>query len=458
MRKAEAQRQAEAEFEQERRAREEALAARQQTGGFAPVKTRGDDETAATRKPGPPPLPEEDQKLVDAWWAEVSPVYMGKGGLEQAEWLLARTVAFLDEQPLLFRHLEIHDEFLLEIGPALNRAGLMASHHALLLRLRREQPEVYAKGFGYWDTDLLVEALRAGRRDDIPACLTLFRQHPVRFVDDFSLVVDLLAWQGCESELRGLLEPTAAMIDESDEVINGGFGMCWLVNLAMFPILELGDTSADSLEELCDRVMALGYLRDDRDNRKWLRRVALMALPTEMAAGLDLDQAHSVAFDDDVAWSFAGWLRRTKCLTWSSARFLAEAMLKYWGWLADANGGATRAGRKGSKASGKANSRGTFGLDEGRLREYLNECCREFFGIGAYAVLPALQAFHYFTEYLVARSWLDGTRAAQLQGFAERDFEVIRQQVGADTTPFRIYPTYAALIGGMDGSMEEVRA
>jgi hypothetical protein len=37
-----------------------------------------------------------------------------------------------------------------------------------------------------------------------------------------------------------------------------------------------------------------------------------MALPAEVEAGLDLKQAHSVQFDGDVAWSFAGWLRRTR--------------------------------------------------------------------------------------------------------------------------------------------------
>ena len=37
----------------------------------------------------------------------------------QLGWLLERTLAFLDEQPPLFRYLHLHEEFLLEIGPKL---------------------------------------------------------------------------------------------------------------------------------------------------------------------------------------------------------------------------------------------------------------------------------------------------------------------------------------------------
>jgi hypothetical protein len=394
-----------------------------------------------------PLLPPDDQKIVDAWWAEVSPVYMKRGGLDRPEWLLERTVAFLDEHPRLFPHLDLQMEFLLEVGPALDRVGLMDSHHALLRRLRDEQPEAYEDNFGYWDLDLLVDALQTGNRQDIPACLKLFRENPIQFVDEFAKVVNLLAWQGCESELRDLLEPTANAIYESDEVVDGGFGMHWLTILAMLPILELGDTSAASLEKLYDRVMAVGFIDDNLENREWLLDGALMALPTELEAALNLNQPPSEKFIPAVGWSFTGWLRRNKGLPWTSARFLAESMLTYWDSRAYGNNG-TRT--KGSKASGKSSTDCTFGLDEKRLSDYFLGECQEFFGISAITVVPALQALHFFTEYLVARGGIDSTRAAQLQAFAQREFDVIKKEVGENSAPYRIYPTYAALVGAME--------
>ena len=449
MHRAEEQRRAEAAVEVVRRARDEERSASEQARVPAPVGTLDgefvDDSAAqAALKLGWPPLPAESQQLVDAWWAEVNPVYMGKDWLEQSGWLLERTVAFLDQQPQLFRYLHLHDEFLLEVGPKLDRAGRKADHCALLLRLRGEQPEVYSQCFGYWDLDLLAEALRAGRREDIPACLALFRQEPLRFIDEFAQVVDLLAWHGCEAELRGLLEPTAAVIEDSADVINGDFGMRWLTNLAMFPLLELGDDSPVALEDMCRQVMAVGYLRDDQPNREWLRRGVQMALPTEAEAGLDLKQSHSVQFDGDVAWSFAGWLRRTKGLGWTSARFLAEAMLNYWHWAVNER----KIGKTGGKKGGKTQAADSFGLDTGCFRDFLDDYCQDFFGIRTMAVLPAIHAYHYFTEYLVARGHLDGVQASRLQIAATVDFERIRNLVGANDPIYRIYPTCEKLISG----------
>jgi hypothetical protein len=409
-----------------------------------------DNEDDATLKLGWPPLPAESQQLVDAWWAEVKTVYQDWDGREQAGWLLERAVAFLDEHPHLFRYLHLHDEFLLELGAALDFEGRMADHHKLLLRLRGEQPDVYSLGFGYWDLVLLVDALQAGRREDIPACLALFRQEPIPFIDQFAEVVDLLAWHGCEAELRGLLEPTAAVIEDSPGVFDGDFGMRWLTNLAMFPYLERGDDSPEAFEDMCQRVMAVGYIRDDQDNREWLRRGVLMALPTEAEASLDLNQSHSIQFHGDLAWSFAGWLRRTKRLEWSSARFLGEAMLNYWHWTEkkDGNSGGKSGEKKKGKKSGKTKAADTFGLGAGCLRDFLSDYCQDFFGIRTAAALPAMQAYHYFTEYLVARGHLGEVQASQLHTDAGAEFECIRGVVGDNNPAYRVHPTYEELISG----------
>ena len=144
LRRAEEKRRAEAEVEAARRARDEQRAAWEQARVPASAGSLDDefanDSTAMAVRLGWPPLTVESQKLVDAWWEEVSPVYMGKDVLKQSGWLLERTVAFLDEHPQLFRYLLLHDEFLFEVGASLDRAGRMADHRELLLRLRGEQP------------------------------------------------------------------------------------------------------------------------------------------------------------------------------------------------------------------------------------------------------------------------------------------------------------------------------
>jgi Protein of unknown function (DUF1186) len=384
-------------------------------------------------EPDWPPLPPEDQRLVQNWRKEVWPVYAGKGGKEQWGWLLERTLAFLDQQPRLFRYLYLHEEFLFEVGGALARAGRMEDYLALLLRLRREAPEAYFPCFGYYDHDLIAEALRTGRREGIPDYLDLFRQHPVNHIDEFADVVNLLAWRGCEMELRTLLEPTAQTISDSPDVLGGTFGLLWLTHLAMIPFLEAGDDPAQSIDQLCQATAAVGYLeQDSASNRNWLRRAVRLAAQSPAEAGLDLKRWKNEAFQDEVGWNFTGWVRRSKGLSWTSARFLAHALLNYWGW---------------NDPEEKKPAR-PFGLNEKRLDHYLAQGCRDFIRLKPVQSLSTLQALHYFTEYLVAQGYFNAAEAGRWQSVAARFFETLQDVMDVSDPTSGMFPTYAALVAG----------
>jgi hypothetical protein len=373
---------------------------------------------------------EADQQLVDAWWENVSPVYTSTDNDAKCGWLLERTHAFLDKQPRLFRYLDLHEEFLFELGARLARAGRMDDHLALLRRLRKEQPEMYLQCFGFFDVGLLSDALRTGRREDIPACLDLFQQHPIREIDQFAKVVDLLAWRGYEAELRALLEPTAQTIADSPDVIDGDFGLLWLTHLAIFPFLEARDDSEQALDHLWQTTSATGFFDDtEGSNREWLGRAVKMASRSVTEAHLDLKDTKNKWLQNDVGWSFTGWARRTNGLAWSSARFLAIALLDYWAWR--------------EKPKKKASP---FGLSEDRLDHYLAQCCRSFVGPNSVRALSTLQAFHYFTEYLAAHDYFSGANAARLQTTPARLYETIRDAVDACDCAYWICPTYEALI------------
>ena len=396
-----------------------------------------DDEVATesedSREPDWPPLPAEDQQLVDAWWKEVWPVYAGKGGKENGGWLLERTLEFLDQQPRLFRYLYLYEEFLFEMGGALARAGRMEDHLALLRRLRREQPETYFQCFGYYDHDLIAEAIRTGRREEIPTCLDLFRQHPVKHIDQLSDVVDLLAWRGCEMELRELLEPTAQTAAGSPDVLGGDFGLLWLTELTMFPFLETGDDSPEVVNQMCQAVFAVGYLDEsNQGNHEALRRQLRLASRPPTEAGLDVKQRGDEWWFHDIGWSFTGWAHRTKALPWTSARFLADALLDYWRW----------------KDEEQKRASDPFGLSETRLDHYLARRCRDLHWPKGVRALSTLQAFHYFTEYLVAHGHLSAADAGGLQSATARSYETIRGAVDACDPAYRICPTYDALIAG----------
>lgn len=395
-----------------------------------PTDESPDEATKSTaRGPDWPPLSDADQQLVDAWWKEVGPVYTGRGGRKPHGWLLERVLAFLDQQPRLFRYLYLHEEFLFELGAALARAECTGDYLALLRRLRDEQPEMYFECFGYYDEDLLTEALRTGRREEIPACLRLFQEHPVKHIDHFARVVDLLAWRGYEPELKALLEPTARKIDDSPEVLAGEFGLEWLTNLAMFPFLEAGDASPAAMDRLREAAMVPGYLSDDAANRHWLARAVILSSRSPAEAGLDLNATGYKWLHDDVGWGFAGWLRRTRGLAWSSARLLADALLRYWAWKEE-----------------RKKPTSPFGLSKERLDHYLAQCCGDFMCINGVRALSTLQAFHYFTDYLVANDCFNPADALRLQAAAASFYETIRSAVDSCDSGYRLCPTYQALI------------
>jgi hypothetical protein len=377
-----------------------------------------------------PPLSEADQQLVDAWWKEAGPVYMGRDRSKECGRLLDRVLAFLDQHPRLFRYLYLHEELLFELGASLARADRMGDYLELLRRLRDEQPEMYFQCFGYYDEDLLTEALRTGRREEIPACLRLFREHPSKHIDQFARVVDLLAWRGCETELKELLEPTAHPVADSPDVLGGAFGLQWLADLAIFPFLEAGDDSPPAVDRMCEVARDSGYLSvDDTRNRDWLARMVILSSRSPAEACLDLKDTRNERLHEEVGWSFAGWLRRTKGLTWSSARFLSNALADYWAWRED---------RKKPTSS--------YGLSENRLDHYLAQRCRDFICLNGVSALSTLQAFHYLTEYLVAHGYFNTADALQLQAAAGTLYETIRDAVDSCDSGYRICPTYEALI------------
>ena len=420
----------EAEWE---RMRKEQDALRVEDEPFETVEGSG-----ASREPDWPPLSPDDQELVDAWWAEVHPVYTAKRGLEKSDWLLERVLAFLNSQPRLFRYLDLHEEFLFELEGALARAGHRPDHLALLRRLRREQPEMYLLCFGYHDMDLLAEALRTGQREEISELLELFRAHPIRHIDEFAKVVDLLAWRGCEPELRALLEPTAVTIAESSEVIDGDFGLLWLTEMTIFPFLEAADDSPAALDRLGETVGAVGL--DDvtrADVREWLRRAVAMASPSAAPPNWDLAGTSDRRFQTDLSWHFTGWMRRTKGLTWIGARFLARALLDYLNWNSkeDRRKPATKSSRKGFP-----------GLNETGLDSYLAQRCRDIICINGVSAMSTLQAFHGFTEYLAAHDALDASAAVELQSAVERLYALLLEAVDHLDVARSLCPNYAALI------------
>ncbi|HXJ55543.1 MAG TPA: hypothetical protein VNU68_02655, partial [Verrucomicrobiae bacterium] len=95
---------------------------------------------------------------------------------------------------------------------------------------------------------------------------------------------------------------------------------------------------------------------------------------------------------------------------------------------------------------------GPFGLNEKRLDRYLAQRCRIFFYLKGVRAVSTVQAFHYFTQYLVAHDYFSAAEAGRLQSAAKGLFETIRGAVDICDPAYRLCPTYAALIAGAEAA------
>ena len=139
----------------------------------------GDDEE---KSPFPqidltlPELTPEDQALVDAWWAKVEPLWT------QEDWdareIHRHVIAFLEAHPRLFVHLRLDDELIFTLGGEYARLREWGTYVQLLMRLRREQPQMYVRSHPYYDFDIIVELILQGRQAEVPAYFNFFKQYP----------------------------------------------------------------------------------------------------------------------------------------------------------------------------------------------------------------------------------------------------------------------------------------
>ena len=203
------------------------------------------------------------------------------------------------------------------------------------------------------------------------------------------------------------------------------------------------------MDRLREVAFAVGYLdADNPENIEWLRRAVWFASRPVLEAGLELKNAAGDWYRNDVAWGFCGWAHRTKGLAWASARFLSTALLDYWEWE---NPHRKKPPRKPQKALDP------FRLDPTHLDHYLAQRCRGFLYMKGFRVLSILQAFHYFTEFLVAHGYHNAEDAHSLQTTCAKLYEAARCLADACDSGYWICPTYDTLIAVPNATPAEAR-
>ena len=89
-----------------------------------------------------PEIGEEENALVDAWWAAYK-------GMKHPDKIIRHLDGFFQAHPNLVPNLELHHEVLFELGGRLVEAGRASDYIELLQRVRKDFPDAYLKSFSY---------------------------------------------------------------------------------------------------------------------------------------------------------------------------------------------------------------------------------------------------------------------------------------------------------------------
>jgi hypothetical protein len=372
-----------------------------------------DEETSpesgadAGEDPVPYPQPPEDlpalspaaNALVEEWW-ETAKTFFGK--TRDADAMLLHLTRFMDRHPALVAHLELEHEYLFELGGELGRRREWSRYADLLLRFRTEHPEAYARSFGYFDYDLIVEQLVRGRPGDIPRFFHFFHQYPDSDVDNAWRVIELLAWTGLQDALFEFVKPLPPPPETPPDTCGFSISPEWLGFAQYVPFLDARADPATAARELVEAMDSL-IVRDgpcgEEDSVEFELRRCL-----EPSATGDFrtcrKRAEVAEFYRGVAWNFRGFLHASKGFPWARSHFLAQTLERHW-----------RRRAEGGKP------RDPFPFDAQDMETFVCRTCRNFTVIDGVRAASFLEAVWHFADYLpacglVAESERDRVREA----------------------------------------------
>lgn len=325
-----------------------------------------------------PDLPPGQDRLVTEWWAATKPFFKKR----DADAMLAHLTRFMDQHPDLVAHLELEHEYLFEMGAELGRRREWSRYAELLLRLRGQHPEAYARGFGYFDYDLILEQLVCGRTADVGLFFNFFNQYPESDIDNASRVIDLLAWAGAQDALLDFVKPLRVAPDD----LGFSFDTDWLAFARYVPFLDARTDPDSAAQSIVATVEALGVENVPCLDVEAVKRELLLCRkpPAKWDFGACRKHTDVETFYHDVAWNFRGFLHDSQGLPWSKAHFLARRLKRYW--LRRAEDGRPK---------------DPFPFDPQLLEEYICRTCRDFFHINGVCAVSLIEATWHFADYLL---------------------------------------------------------
>jgi len=340
-----------------------------------------DDEGGSNPCPELPELFDEQQKIVEKWIDDFPNHYEKKNPDDS----IARIRQFMNDHPDLFPYLYLEESTLFELGAELARRKQWSKYIDLLKEIRQKHPQMYQRGFEYFDQDLILNAIVTG--DSIPSYFDFFRKFPRHNLDKVFEIIHLLAWTNREEELLKFIEITSGERWYLPYEIYEESELYWPIFVEQVRRMD----SQDAPDLIAEQIAALfkpftrkaftdSHKRTIREGIEWARTVQS---DWDITQCKDLQRIHG--FYRALAWRFCAFLHRTKGVGWIKSRYLANRLLDYWTDIPE---------RKRPKK--------TFRVNEAHIDKHIALRYRIFFCVDGVRGAGLIEAVYHLADFLAA--------------------------------------------------------
>jgi len=340
-----------------------------------------DDEGEANPCPELPELFDEQQKIVEKWIDDF-PNHYEKKNPDDA---IVRIRQFMNDHPDLFPYLYLEESTLFELGSELARRKQWSKYIDLLKEIRKKHPQMYQRGFEYFDQDLILDAIVTG--DSVPSYFDFFRKFPHHNSDKVFEIIHLLAWTNREKELLKFIEITSGErwylpyeIYEESEL----YWPIFVEQIQCMDSLYAPDLIAEQIAALFKPRTRKGFTDSHkltiREGIEWARTAQS---DWDITQCKDLRGIHD--FYRALAWRFCAFLHRTKGIGWIKSRYLANRLFDYWTDIPE---------RKRPKK--------TFRVNEAHIDKHIAVRYRMFFCVDGVQGAGLIEAVYHLADFLAA--------------------------------------------------------
>lgn len=286
-------------------------------------KEDGKDEDISGKDNPYPAISKEEDAIVNEWWE----VY--KKMEDNPDKIHRHLQEFMDNHsPEMVENLGMEHEILFELGACYYRADRHEEYIQLLKDIRLKYPDVYKRSAGFYDEDIITWLIANKQHDEICNYLAYFEKYPVDYADKMFKVTNLLQATDIIPPLLSLVKKVHQKVTTSPKVINGQAIIFPLVTHIMsgylrpdFTEAELEQMLKELTEEFNDEFEGIDF---------WDTRFDQIFRPfTLWEEGIPPKKSEMEEKYRAISFNYTRYLHEYKNISWVSAHYYSQLMLKY---------------------------------------------------------------------------------------------------------------------------------